>query len=165
VRRIGADRAAGVERHARISAAFGAVAVHDVHSTLRDSAHHMRHRDDIAWPDVAAHGDADDAKGERWCKFPKNLIGAGPTSVAVGDQADVMPTRDLFVGKVENMAEQAADRRAEHEQDPQGGQRVIPNRAVAAAVDDEKLNARIERIPPRVWTCPAGLGVGAVNKR
>jgi hypothetical protein len=32
-------------------------------------------------------------------------------------------------------------------------------------VDDDKLNARIERIPTRVWRCPTGLGVGVVNKR
>ena len=56
MRRVGAHRAPGIERHARIGAAFGAVAVHHVRASLRNTTHDMRHRDRIAWPDVARMG-------------------------------------------------------------------------------------------------------------
>ena len=50
----------------------------------------------------------------------QDILGAGAAGVRIGDQADPMPARDLFVGEVEHMAEQAADRRAKHVQDVKG---------------------------------------------
>jgi hypothetical protein len=139
--------------------------MHHVRSGFCNPPHDMRHRDSIAWSDVAAHRDAGDTEGERWCELSQNLIGAGAACVPVGNQSDEMAAGDLFIGQIEHMPEQATDRCAEHVQDLQGSHRLIPNWAAAAAMDDDKLSSRIERIPTRVWTFLAGLGVDVVNKR
>ena len=156
VRRIGADRAAGVERHARIGAAFGAVAVHHVRAGLRDSAHHMCHRDGIARSDVAAHGNAGHAEGQRRGKLLQRRVGTRAAGVAVGDH-HVVPARDLFVAV--DVPEQATDRGAEHVQ--YAGVTELVRRAVA--VDDAKLSAAL-KVPTQVRS-RQGLGVGVVNKR
>ncbi len=53
--------------------------------------------------------------------FRSDLIGARAAGALIGDQADAVSARDLFVREVEHMAEQAADRRAKDMQDIQWG--------------------------------------------
>ena len=116
--------------------------------------HHARHRDSIARSDVAAHGDAGQAEGERRSKFFQRRFAARPAGVAVGDQTHVVPARDLLARKVENVPEEAANRRAKYMQDSQRRHRIVPSGAVAAAANDDKLRCRIERIPTRLMEAP-----------
>ena len=133
--------------------------------SLRNPAHHVRHRDSIARSDVAAHGNAGQAEGERWSKLFQRRFAARSAGVAVGDQTDVVAARDLLAGKVEHVPEEAADRRAKYVQDAQRRHRIVPSGAIAAATNDDKLRCRIERIPTRLMECPTELGVAVVNKR
>ena len=96
--------------------------------------------------------------------MPQRTRGARPTGLAVSNQPDAMAASDLFAGQIEDVAVKAANRRAEHVQDIAAGSSVAPNGRYRGR-DDDKLTVRIERIPIRVWTCPAGLGVDVVNKR
>ena len=50
----------------------------------------------------------------------RTCLGARATGVAVSDQPDAVAAGDLLMGQVEHMAEQSANRRAEHVQDVQG---------------------------------------------
>ena len=50
--------------------------------------------------------------------FRQRLLGAFAAGEAVGDDADMMAAVGLAVGEIEDMAENAADRRARGVQDP-----------------------------------------------
>ena len=76
---------------------------------------------DIARPDVAAHRHAAESpSASDGASLRKLLVGARAAGAAVGDQADAVAARDLLARKIEHVAEQAADRGAEHVQNIQG---------------------------------------------
>jgi hypothetical protein len=66
---------------------------------------------------IAAHGDARQAEGEAGTQAFKKLRGTGSTGRGIAQDADLVAAFDLAAGQVEDMTEQAADRRPEDVQD------------------------------------------------
>ena len=87
---------------------------------LRGAAHDMGDRGAVAGADMAAHRNAGKAERERWLERLERLFGAFAAGIAVGNQADAMAARGLFARQVDDVAKQAADRRAKDMQDVQG---------------------------------------------
>ena len=69
------------------------------------------------WERLAANGRAVNAELEARRDFRQRLLGAFAAGEAVGDDADMMAAIGLAVGEIEDMAEDAADRRARGVQD------------------------------------------------
>jgi len=67
---------------------------------------------------LAANRGAVDAELETRGDFRQRLLGAFTAGEAVGDDADVMAAVGLAVGEIEDMSENAADRRPRRVQDP-----------------------------------------------
>jgi len=100
---------------------------------------------------VAAHRKSADAERERGRKFTENLISARAAGVAVRYQSDTVATGDLLAREVEDVTEQAANRRTKDVQDVQRRHRAdspalmaIPN----TPGNDGKPSSSIARIPP-----------------
>jgi len=74
----------------------------------------------VARPDMAAHRHARESERQRGRELAQHRFGARAAGVAVGDQAYAVSARDLLFGEIEHMAEQSADRSAEHVEDVQG---------------------------------------------
>ena len=68
---------------------------------------------------LAVDGDPVHAKFQPRCDFRQRRRGAFAAGQAVGDQADMVAAVGLAVGDVEDMAKNAANRRAHGVQDPQ----------------------------------------------
>ena len=120
MRRIGAHRAPVAERQPRIGAAFGAVPVHHVGFGLRDPAHDMAKRGTSpgpGWRRMAMRVRPSASEGST---ARNAVIGALAAGAECGNQADAVAARDLRLGQIEHMAEQAADRRAQDVQNVQG---------------------------------------------
>ncbi len=149
--RVGANRAPRIEGHAGIGAAFRTVAVHDIGTDLRNPAHDMGQRDGVSESDVAAHRKSADAERERGRKFTENLISARAAGVAVRYQSDTVATGDLLAREVEDVTEQAANRRTKDVQDVQR-RHCADSPALMATPNtpgnDDKPCSSIARIPP-----------------
>ena len=113
-------------RRKRAGAALGAVAMHDVRAQSRQSVAHSR----------PARNDRSGMRQPMDRQAQQRVPGAGDSvasccrpsrrrSMRIRDQADLMTARDLLVRKIEHMAEQAADRRAQHMHDAQGPRRPV----------------------------------------
>src|SRR5262249_61552873 len=96
--------------------------------------------------DVAAHGNAGNAKSERRREFLEHVFSTRAAGIAVCDQSDAMATRNLFACEIEHMTEQTADRRAEDVQYVQGRHCRAHTRS--------ELEPRIERIPGQMMRNP-----------
>jgi hypothetical protein len=90
----------------------------------------------VARPDMAAHRHAREPERQRRRELAQHRFGARAAGVAVGDQPDAVSARDLLFGEIEHMAEQSADRSAEHVEDIQGIHRA---RTVCVQIES-KLN-------------------------
>ena len=99
-------------------AGLGAVAVQHVRLQFADHALESGPHQKIARQRLTANGRAVNAELETWGDFRQRLLGAFAAGEAVGDDADVMAAVGLAVGEIEDMAENAADRRARGVQDP-----------------------------------------------
>jgi hypothetical protein len=73
-------------------------------------------RVDVAWADLAAHGNARQAKGEVRSKPGELSFRLDTARRRIRDQADAVSTRNLAKGQVNDMPEEPADRRAKHMQ-------------------------------------------------
>jgi hypothetical protein len=63
--------------------------------------------------------DAVHAKREPWFQFGERCVGTFAAGEAVGEDADLMAAFDLSLGEIEDVAKDAADRRAHRVQDSQ----------------------------------------------
>ena len=92
--------------------------VQHVRLQLADHALESGPHQQIARQRLTANGRAVNAELETRGDFRQRLLGAFAAGEAVGDDADVMAAVGLAVGEIEDMAENAADRRARGVQDP-----------------------------------------------
>ena len=98
-------------------AGLGAVAVQDVRLQLPDQAHETRPYQNVGGMRLAANGEAMNAELEPRRDLRQRRLGALAAGQAVGDDADVMAAVGLAVGEIEDVTEDAADRRAHRVQD------------------------------------------------
>ena len=75
---------------------------------------------EVAAADVARHRNAGEAERERRSQFRERSVGAFAAARRIGDHADLVSARRLAAREVADMAEQAADRGAQHMQDVEG---------------------------------------------
>ncbi len=121
MRGIGAHRARVAEGQPRIGAAFGAVPVHHVGFGIRDPAHDMAKRWHIARSGLAAHRICGKGRVQATVRSARNAASArSPPVPSAAIRPDAVAARDLRLGQIEHMAEQAADRRAQDVQNVQG---------------------------------------------
>ena len=66
---------------------------------------------------MAPHRNAGKAECQAGRDVGQGHVRALAAGVAIGDQPDAVPARDLLAREIEHMAKQAADRRAKHVQD------------------------------------------------
>ena len=118
VRRIDPDRIPGGNLHTDESAGLGAVAMQDVRLQAPDQAQEAHPSIHVGRARLAVNRDAMNAELEPRRNFRQRLLGAFAAGEAVGDDADVMAAVGLAVGEIQDMAENAADRRARRVQDP-----------------------------------------------
>ena len=60
----------------------------------------------------AVNGKASNAKFEAWCNLGQRGLGAGAASQAVCDDPDMVSALGLAIGEIEDVTDDAADRRA-----------------------------------------------------
>jgi hypothetical protein len=89
----------------------------DVRLQPPDQLHETRPHQNVAGKGFAANGKAMNAKREAGRDFLERGLAALAAGQAVGDQADVVATVNLPVGKVQDVTEDSADRRAHRVQD------------------------------------------------
>jgi hypothetical protein len=89
----------------------------DVRLQPPDQLHETRPHPNVAGKRLAANGKTMNAKRETGCDLRQCGLGALAAGQAVGDQADVVATVNLPVGKVQDVTEDSADRRAHRVQD------------------------------------------------
>ena len=95
------------------------------------AAHDVGEHERVARPHVAAHRHARKPERQLRCELGKLLLGARAAGAPVGDQADAVAARDLLARKIEHVAEQAADRRAEYVENVQRPHGTVPARLTA----------------------------------
>ncbi len=78
----------------------------------------------VAKPDLPAHRDPGQAERQFRHQVHQHRLGARAAGGRVGDQPDTVSARSLSARKVRDVAEQAADRGAQHVQDLQA--RSVP---------------------------------------
>jgi hypothetical protein len=113
MRRVGAEYAALGRRKPRQRTALGAMAVDDFGAARCDAPRHMPHGGEIGRMRVAADRNAGEAERQLGRKLRKGRIGKMIAGRTVGDDTDFMAALDLAAGKIDDMAEQAADRRTQ----------------------------------------------------
>ena len=116
--RVDPDPVAGSGPQTHEGAGLGAVAVQHVRLQFADHALEPGPHQKITRQRLTANGCAMNAELELGSDFRQRLLGAFAAGQAVGDDADVMAAVGLAVGEIEDMAENAADRRARGVQDP-----------------------------------------------
>src|SRR6266581_7523506 len=114
--RVDADLVFRAPAQADIGAGLGAMPVHDVGLEFPDQADDLQPDREIGKARFAADRDPLDAELQPRFDFFERSVRAFAAGDAVGDDADMMSARDLAVGDVEDMAEDAADRGAHHMQ-------------------------------------------------
>ena len=109
------SRDGGAQTHE--GAGLGAVAVQHVRLQLPDQALEAGPDQKVGRQRLAADRDAVHAELEARRDLRQRLLGAFAAGEAVGDDADMMAAIGLAVGEIEDVAENAADRRAHRVQD------------------------------------------------
>src|SRR6187551_172141 len=117
MRGVDPDPVAGSGFETHVGAGLGAVTMQHVRLQLADHALEAGPHQKIARQRLTANGGAMNAELELGSDFRQRLFGAFTAGEAVGDDADVMTAVGLAVGEIEDMAENAADRRARGVQD------------------------------------------------
>ena len=115
---------------------------------------------------LAANGDAMHAERKARLHLGKRRVGALAAGQAVGENADLMAAFDLSLREIEDMAEDAADRRAHG---VQNSQRIGRNGSHLSKDFQDRFcrgsdGARTAR-PPCIGKIHSGLTVCLVNKR
>ncbi len=118
MRGVDPDPVAGGGAQAHEGAGLGAVAVQHVRLQFADHALESGPDQQVGRQRLAADRRAVNAELEARRDFRQCLLGPFAAGEAVGDDADVMAAIGLAVGEIEDMAENAADRRARRVQDP-----------------------------------------------
>ena len=119
MRRVHADHALAVALGADEGAGLRAVSVQDVRLQAADERGELRPEQCIGRVRLAADGDAVHAEREPRLHFGERRIGAFAAGEAVGENANLMPAFDLALCEIEDVAKDAADRRAHRMQDSQ----------------------------------------------
>ena len=117
MRRVDPDPVSGSGPQTHEGAGLGAVAVQHVRFQFADHALESGPHQNIGRQRLAANRRAVNAELEPGSDFRQRLLGAFAAGEAVGDDADVMAAIGLAVGEIEDMAKNAADRRARGVQD------------------------------------------------
>ncbi len=99
-------------RQSRVKPALGAMAMQHVEIEALGDACHGARREDVARAGIAAHGRQ--MQPERELRPDRLELGGrqGIARAAIGEDADGVAARRLFLGEIEHVAEQAADGRA-----------------------------------------------------
>ena len=114
MRRIGAHRRLieGPEaRQARIGAALGAVAVHDIGLEIRQAARNTHERGNVGGVGQTVHRGPHHAEREMWREVAEDLVGARAARAGIDDEPDAMAAFDLLAREIDHMPKQAAERR------------------------------------------------------
>ena len=126
MRRVDPDGVADAGKP-RVGAALGAMAVDHVGADLGGAPCDMRGRPHVAEPDLPAHRDTREAEREVGRQFREHRFGARAAGRRIGDQPDAVSARGLSAREIDHVAEQAADRGAQHVQNLQasGGRSAV----------------------------------------
>ena len=129
-----------------VDAALGAVAVHHVGLERAEVAHQLAHGAQIGGRDLPAHGKSRRAEREPRRDRGDQLVLEGAAVERIADDADRVAGLRLGAGEIDDVAEDAADRRADdvddaetrhcHTLEPDG----CPARGDAVGTDD-KINS------------------------
>ena len=121
MRRVRPDRTAwgsGPGGKSSIRAAFRAMAVHNVRTASAQPRREARERRDIPDAGIAVNGAGPDPQRQTAGHPPESFSNHVAECAAVEEHADLMAARRLF-SEVDDMPEQAAERRPEDVRDPQ----------------------------------------------
>ena len=93
------------------------MAVHDIGIELADEGHDAHPDQNVVRRRFAVNGNSIDAELQSRRNLRKRFIRALAAGEAVGQNPDIMTAIDLTVGEIENVPEDATDRRADSVQD------------------------------------------------
>jgi hypothetical protein len=93
------------------------MAVDDIGPDIGRPSRNMHAGRDVAQPELPAHGDPAETERQLGRQFRKGGLRSCPSGRGVRDEPHAMAARDLAARKVEHMAEEPADRRAQDMQD------------------------------------------------
>ncbi len=119
MRRVGADRVGDGRGQACKSRAFGAMAVQYVGRERFDPLRYGPQRTEIAGIELTCNWYAQNAKSKPRREIGKNSIGVCAARRRVDDKADTVAALDLTPRDVNDVAEETAERRAQHMEDLQ----------------------------------------------
>jgi hypothetical protein len=97
------------------------MAVNDIRVHFSRAGCDMRACGKVAQPDLPAHGDARKSEGEIGRKLRKPGFGRLSAGRGIRHDAHLVPARDLPTREIDDMAEQAAHRRAHDMEDVERG--------------------------------------------
>ena len=117
MRRVDADDVLRVSLEAHKGAGLGAVAVQHVGLESAREALELEPDREIRWGRLAFDRQAVDAELQAWRDLGQRGIGAFAAGEAVGENADLMTAIGLAIGNVDDVTENATDRRAHGVQD------------------------------------------------
>jgi hypothetical protein len=95
------------------------MAMHDVGPGIDGTLRHVGDGVEIAKVHMAAHGQTRETERELRGKLGENRLGPRAAGVRVGNDSDLMAAHGLAAGEIDDMSEQAADRRAQDMKDSQ----------------------------------------------
>ena len=148
MRRVDANGVLRAGFQADEGAGLGAVAVQHIRLQPPDQAHEMRPDQHVGGKRFAANGEAMNAELQARRDLRQRRLGAFAAGQAVGDDADMMAAIGLSVGEIEDVAEDAADRRAHRVQDTK---RLIFNQG-----HDQNQRSPTRTVSPGLSAVPSG---------
>src|SRR6185312_14146709 len=156
MRRVDADGLAHARPQADDGASLGAVAVQHIRLQSGDQAAKAHPHRKVGRPRLAVTGDAVYAKREARGDLCKRLVGALAAGEAVGNDADLVAAVGLAVGEIDDVTENAADRRAHRVKD---FERFVGRGHALEA--DEARHMKPSAANPAGGSCRAETGGGA----
>src|SRR5882672_3993678 len=132
-------------------AGLGAVTVQHVGLQTPDQPHEVRPYQRIGRKQLAADSEPMDAELEPRRNLVKRRLGAFAAGEAIGDYADMVAAVGLAVGKIEDVPEDSADRRAHRVQDTK---RLIWNRG-----HDQNQRSPTSTVSPGPSAVPSGTTI------
>ena len=117
MRRVDANPALRTPSQSHEGAGLGAVAMQHVRLEFSDQEHEACPDQKVRRMGLAVNRDAADAELEAGGDLLQRRLGAFAAGQAVGDDADMVTALCLSIGEIEDMPEDAADRRAHRVQD------------------------------------------------
>ena len=129
-------------------AGLGAVAVQDVGLQPLDQAHETRPDQNVGGKRLAVNGQTMHAELEARRDFLQRRLGAFAAGEAVGDDADMVAAIGLAVGEIDDVPEDAADRRPHRVQDTK---RLTSNHG-----HDQNQRSPTRTVSPGLIAVPSG---------